>query len=111
MAVRPTFRPQERPQIQRAVAQCRDIVLGYSQALELQLRRGERIVEIGCGGSLLASEVAQGIGPTGDVRAIDIGADQIAAAQNHCAELSWVTWEVADAHLDPMVMGHLIWPM
>jgi ubiquinone/menaquinone biosynthesis C-methylase UbiE len=84
--------------IQRAVAQCRDLVLRYSQVLEaLQLRRGERVLEIGCGGGFLTSEVAKCVGPTGAVRAIDISADQIAAAQNRCAEISWATCEVADA--------------
>ena len=102
--------------IQRAVAQCRDIVLRYSQMLEaLQLRRGERVLEIGCGGGFLTSEVAQCVGPTGEVRAIDISADQIAVAQNHCAELSWVTCEVADAVSLPyeegifdLVYGHQV---
>jgi len=84
--------------IQRAVAQCRDIVLRYSQVLEaLQLRRGEHVLEIGCGGGFLTSEVAQCVGPTGAVRAIDISTDQIAAAQYRCAEFSWATFEVADA--------------
>jgi ubiquinone/menaquinone biosynthesis C-methylase UbiE len=92
--------------IQRAVAQCRDIVLRYSQVLEaLQLRRGERVLEIGCGGGLLTSEVAQCVGPTGDVRAIDISPDQIAAAQHRCAELSWATCEVADARSLPYADG------
>lgn len=92
--------------IQRAVAQCRDIVLRYSQVLEaLQLRRGERVLEIGCGGGFLASEVAQCVGPTGDVRAIDISADQIAAAQSRCGELSWATCEVADARSLPYEDG------
>ena len=102
--------------IQRAVAQCRDIVLRYSQVLEaLQLRRGERVLEIGCGGGFLTSEVAQCVGPTGEVRAIDISADQIAAAQNRCAELSWATCEVADALSLPyedgtfdLVYGHQV---
>ena len=84
--------------IQRAVAQSRDIVMRFSQMLEaLQLRRGERVLEVGCGGGFLAAEVAQCVGSTGELRAIDISADQIAAAQNHCAELPWVTCEVGDA--------------
>src|SRR5215510_7115448 len=106
----------EMARIQRAVAQCRDIVLRYSQVLEaLQLRRCERVLEIGCGGGFLTFEVAQCIGPTGDVRAIDISADQIAAAKNRCAELPWATCQVADALSLPyedgtfdLVYGHQV---
>ena len=102
--------------IQRAVAQCRDVVLRYSQVLEaLQLGRGECVLEIGCGGGFLASDVARCVGATGEVRAIDISADQIAAAQNRCAELSWVTCEVGDAVSLPyedgtfdLVYGHQV---
>src|SRR5262245_65984273 len=86
----------EMARIQRAVAQCRDIVLRYSQVLEaLQLRRGEHVLEIGCGGGFLTSGVAQCVGPTGAVHAIDTSADQIAAAPHRWAELSWATCAVA----------------
>ena len=102
--------------IQRALAQCHDLVLRRNRVVEaLQLRRGERVLEIGCGGGFLTSEVAQCLGPTGEVRAIDISADQIAAAQHRCAELSWVTCEVADALSLPyedgtfdLVYGHQV---
>jgi len=84
--------------IQRAVAQCHDLVLRRSRVVEaLQLRTGERVLEVGCGGGFYTSEVAQCVGPTGQVCAIDLSADQIAAAQSHCAELAWVTCRVADA--------------
>jgi arsenite methyltransferase len=84
--------------IQRTVAQCHDLVLRRSRVLEaLQLRTGERVLEVGCGGGFYTSEVAQCVGPTGRVCAIDLSADQIAAAQSHCAELAWVTCRVADA--------------
>ncbi len=84
--------------IQRAVAQCHDIVLRRSLVLEaLQLSRGEHILEIGCGGGFYTYEAAQCVGPSGKVCAIDISADQVTAAQNHCAELAWVTCETANA--------------
>jgi ubiquinone/menaquinone biosynthesis C-methylase UbiE len=84
--------------IQRAVAQCHDQVLRRSQVLEaLQLRTGERVLDVGCGGGFYAAEVAQCVGPTGQVCAIDHSADQIAAAQARCAEWAWVTCRVADA--------------
>jgi ubiquinone/menaquinone biosynthesis C-methylase UbiE len=84
--------------IQRALAQCHDMVLRRSLVLEaLQLRTGERVLEVGCGGGLYAYEAAQCVGPTGRVCAIDLSTDQIAASQSRCAELPWVTCRVADA--------------
>ena len=64
--------------IQRALAQCHDMVLRRSRVLEaLQLRTGERVLEVGCGGGFYAYEAAQCVGPTGRVCAIDLRADQI----------------------------------
>ena len=54
--------------IQRAVAQCHDLVLRRSRVVEaLQLRTGERVLEVGCGGGFYAYEAAQCVGPTGRV--------------------------------------------
>lgn len=84
--------------VQRALAQCHDMVVRRSAVLEaLRLRRGERVLEIGCGGGFYAYEAAQCVGPTGRVCALDLSADQIAAAKGRCAELAWVECQVADA--------------
>jgi ubiquinone/menaquinone biosynthesis C-methylase UbiE len=84
--------------IQRAVAQCHDQVLRRSRVLEaLQLRTGERVLEVGCGAGFYTAEVAQWVGPTGRVCAIDLSADQIAAAHSRCAAFPWVTCREADA--------------
>ena len=84
--------------IQRALAQCHDLVLRRSRVVEaLQLRTGERVLDVGCGGGFYTAEVAQCVGSTGEVCAIDLSADQIAAAQRHCAEVAWVSCRVADA--------------
>jgi ubiquinone/menaquinone biosynthesis C-methylase UbiE len=84
--------------IQRALAQCHDMVLRRSRVLEaLQLRTGERVLEVGCGGGFYAYEAAQCVGPSGRVCALDLSADQITAAQSRCAELAWVNCRVADA--------------
>ena len=92
--------------LQRALAQCHDMVLRRSVLLEaLQLRTGERVLEVGCGGGFYAYEAARCVGPTGRVCAIDLSADQIAAAQSHCAELPWVTCRVADAIALPYEAG------
>jgi arsenite methyltransferase len=92
--------------LQRALAQCHDMVRRRSMVLEaLQLRTGERVLEVGCGGGFYAYEAAQCVGPTGRVCAIDLSADQIAAAQTRCAELPWVTCQVADAVTLPYEVG------
>lgn len=57
--------------IQRALAQCHDMVRRRSVVLEaLNLRTGEQVLEIGCGGGFYAYEAAQCVGPTGRVCAI-----------------------------------------
>ena len=84
--------------VQRALAQCHDMVVRRSAVLEaLRLRSGERVLEIGCGGGFYAYEAAQCVGPTGRVCASDLSTDQIVAAKGRCAELAWVECQVADA--------------
>jgi arsenite methyltransferase len=67
----------------------------------LNLRTGERVLELGCGGGYLAREVAQYVGQEGRVCAIDISPDQIAAAQARCADLSWVECRTGDITAPP----------
>jgi len=87
----------EMGRIQRALAQCHDMVARQSVVMQaLNLRTGERVLELGCGGGFYAREAAQFVGSTGYVSAIDISADQIAAARERCAELPWVECQVTD---------------
>lgn len=84
--------------IQRSVAQCHDQVVRRGVVLDvMQLRTGEKVLEVGCGGGFYANEVAKCVGPTGQVSAIDHSADQIATAKNHCADMEWVNCRVANA--------------
>jgi ubiquinone/menaquinone biosynthesis C-methylase UbiE len=84
--------------IQRALAQCHDMVRRRSVVLEaLNLRTGEHVLEIGCGGGFYAYEAAQCVGPTGRVCAIDISADQLAAARERCSGVAWVECQQANA--------------
>jgi arsenite methyltransferase len=84
--------------IQRSLAQCHDMVVRRSAVLEaLNLRTGERVLELGCGGGFYAYEAARAVGSHGRVCAIDISADQIAAARARCSEFGWVECVVADA--------------
>jgi ubiquinone/menaquinone biosynthesis C-methylase UbiE len=88
----------EMARLQRALAQCHDMVVRRSAVLEaLRLHSGERVLEVGCGGGFYAYEAAQCVGRTGRVCAVDLSADQIAAAQARCAELEWAECRVGDA--------------
>jgi arsenite methyltransferase len=87
----------EMARLQRALAQCHDMVVRRNVVLEaLNLRSGERVLEFGCGGGFYAYEAGQFVGSTGHVMAIDISADQIGAARERCVELSWVECQVAN---------------
>jgi ubiquinone/menaquinone biosynthesis C-methylase UbiE len=77
---------EEVGEIQRALAQCHDMVVRRSVVLQaLDLRTRQRLLELGCGGGFYAYEAARFVGPEGFVSAIDISADQIAAARERCA--------------------------
>jgi ubiquinone/menaquinone biosynthesis C-methylase UbiE len=84
--------------IQRALSQTHDLIVRRAGTLRvLNLRAGERVLELGCGGGYLAYEAARFVGPQGHVSAIDISPEQVAAAARLCAEFDWVACVVADA--------------
>jgi arsenite methyltransferase len=88
----------EMARLQRALAQCHDMVVRRSVVLDaLNLRGGESVLEIGCGGGFYAFEAGQFVGSAGHVTAIDISADQIDAARKRCVELPWVECQIANA--------------
>jgi ubiquinone/menaquinone biosynthesis C-methylase UbiE len=92
----------EMARLQQAIAESHDLVVRRGTVLEaLNLRTSERVLEVGCGGGYLTYEAAQFVGPTGRVCAIDVSPDQIAAAQQRCAELTWVECRVADITSPP----------
>jgi SAM-dependent methyltransferase len=75
-----------------------DAVRRRSAALRaLALRPGERVLDIGCGPGFLASEIADAVGATGSVRAIDASEAMLAIARARCAAQPWVTIERGDA--------------
>jgi arsenite methyltransferase len=88
--------------LQQAIAESHDLVVRRNTILQaLDLRTGERVLEVGCGGGYYAHEAARFVGPTGRVCAIDISPDQIAAAQQRCAELGLVECRNADIAAPP----------
>ena len=88
--------------LQQVIAESHDLVVRRNTMLEaLNLRTGERVLELGCGGGYYAYEVAQFVGPTGRVCAIDISTDQITAARLRCTALPWVECREADIAVPP----------
>lgn len=84
--------------LQQALAECHDMVMRRSAVLTaVNARTGQSVLEIGCGGGFYAREVAQMVGPSGKVRAIDISEDQIVAARERCAAFDWVECKSANA--------------
>lgn len=88
---------EETARLQRALTVCHDLVVRRSAVLQtLNLRSGERVLEVGCGGGSYAYEAAQYVGPDGSVSATDISDAQVAAAREYCADLPCVDCKVAD---------------
>jgi arsenite methyltransferase len=87
----------EMGRINRAIAESHDLVVRRNTAMgTLSLRTGEKVLELGCGGGSYAFEAAQFVGPTGHISAIDISADQIAAARERCARFAWVHCQIGN---------------
>jgi len=92
----------EMARLQRAFSESHDAVVRRSIVLDaLNLRTGERVLELGCGGGYYTHAAAQFVGPTGRVCGIDISPDQIVAAQARCAEFAWVECREADIAAPP----------
>ena len=88
--------------LQQATAESHDNIIRRSKVLSaLNLRTGEQVLEVGCGGGYYTSQVAGFVGPSGRVCAIDISHDQIAAAQQRCAEFAWVECSIVDIASPP----------
>jgi ubiquinone/menaquinone biosynthesis C-methylase UbiE len=96
----------EMARLQQAIAESHDLVIRCGTVLEaLNLRTGQRVLELGCGGGYFAREAAQFVGATGRVCAIDISPDQIAATQARCADLAWVECRTGDIAAPPYADG------
>lgn len=65
------------------------------EALELQ--PGERVIDIGTGPGFLALEIADAVGSTGAVLAVDIAEPMLQIARKRCRERGWVTVRSGDA--------------
>ena len=75
-----------------------DVVAQRCQVLKaLQLREGERVLDIGSGPGLLAHDMAASVGRGGSVCGIDISQDMLAMSRMRCADQPWTEFQLADA--------------
>lgn len=82
---------------QRRVNECAEGVIRRRTVLEaLAPQQGHRVLDIGCGGGHLAREIANAVGPDGEVLGIDLSDSQLEAARALCADLNTVNIEKAD---------------
>lgn len=83
---------------QQALAACEEHAERRRLILnELKLRRGERVLELGCGSGLMLREIGMELGPHGLAAGIDLSEDQIAAATEECAGVPAVRPAVGSA--------------
>jgi ubiquinone/menaquinone biosynthesis C-methylase UbiE len=76
----------------------------------LELRPGERVLDVGSGPGLLAAELAQGVGPAGQVTGIDISDPMLSLGQRRCSDLGGagrVSFVKADATALPFAPASL----
>lgn len=79
--------------------------LGRALLARAAARPGESVLDIGCGGGLLAAQLARSVGGGGSVLAVDISAMLIErAVQDHGATPA-LTFRLADAARDPLGNG------
>src|SRR5262245_33352977 len=63
----------------------------------LEARRGEILLEVGCGSGLFLRELAEAVGPTGKACGIDVSEEQLQAARSNCADLASVELRTGSA--------------
>ena len=63
----------------------------------LELKQGERVLDIGSGPGLLAYDIAASVGHEGRVCGIDISDDMLTMSRKRCASQPWTDFQTADA--------------
>src|SRR5258706_4543484 len=75
-----------------------DVVTQRGRVLRaLELREGERVLDIGSGPGLLANEMAALVGPNGRACGIDISEDMLAMSRKRCADKPSTKFKKSDA--------------
>lgn len=84
-------------EIQQRLAATQEMAVRRAAVMEaLTPRRGERVLEVGCGAGLLLRDIGLAVGPHGLAAGIDLSPDQIAAARTTAEGVPAVKTEVAD---------------
>jgi SAM-dependent methyltransferase len=68
----------------------------------LALLPNEAVLDVGCGPGYLTRDMAQLVGPNGQVHAIDISASMLEITCTRCVDLPWVQLHEADAQHIPL---------
>jgi ubiquinone/menaquinone biosynthesis C-methylase UbiE len=71
----------------------------------LGARRGERVLDIGCGPGFYAAELAPEVGPEGAIVAVDRSPQMLALARRRCEGLGHVTFHEGEATSLPVEDG------
>ena len=75
-----------------------DVVAQRGRVIKaLELREGERVLDIGSGPGLLAYDMAASVGRHGRVCGIDISEDMLLMSRTRCADQPWAEFQRADA--------------
>ena len=79
--------------------------LGVAAMSKLELRPGDRVIDVGCGAGQTCQQLAERVGDTGTVLGVDISPAMIAHAANRTAALNQVSIKLADAQTYPFPSG------
>jgi ubiquinone/menaquinone biosynthesis C-methylase UbiE len=70
----------------------REVILGA-----LNLKAGEKVLDIGTGPGFMALEMSKAVGPTGKIECIDLSSPMLELARRRCIDKPWVSFQTADA--------------
>ena len=83
-----------------------DVVAQRQAVLQgLELRPGERVLDVGSGPGFLAADMAMAVGDSGRVCGIDISENMVAISRSRCANLSHVEFQAGNATRLPFPDG------
>ena len=81
-----------------ALYQTRDAERRREAVLDaMQFQPGERVLDIGTGPGFLAAEMAEAVGPGGEIRCIDMSEPMLDMAKNRCAGKPWLSFQSGSA--------------